>query len=284
MKRIVLDVIIMTLGGLFFALGINYFILPNHLSEGGIIGITIILHYVLEWDPGIVNFILNVILIGVGYKYFDKKAMIYTIYSVSVSSLLISLTSGIDHTLTDDALLAAIFAGLLIGIGLGLVFYVGGTSGGTTVLAGIAKQLWGWSVGKALLIMDLVIIAGAVFVIGIEKAMLTLITVFIVAKVIDFIVEGLNERVAVFIISNAADEILKEVLVGMSRGVTVLDGKGGYTGTDKQVLYLVISKQEIVKLRHIMEEIDEHAYVTIHNVHELLKRGYRAEKLRKEMR
>lgn len=278
MKKTIKDIIYITVGGLVFAVGINYFTLPNLLSEGGVIGLTIIAHYLFEWSPGIINFMLNMLLFLLGYKLFDKRTIFYTLYSIISCSAFLYFTEDVGKVLTDDTLLAAIFAGLLVGIGLGMIFRAGGTNGGTTVLARMANQFLGWSIGKSMLIIDIVVVAGSIFIIGLEKSMFTLLTVYIGAKAIDFIVEGVDERVAVLIMSNSSDQILNVVTDKMLRGITILEGRGGYTGENKEVLYIVISKQEIIRLKHIIHEIDSHAYVTMHNVHELIGRGYKASK------
>ncbi|MUV37631.1 UPF0750 membrane protein YdeO [Lentibacillus sp. JNUCC-1] len=281
---VIKEILLILIGGLLFALGVNYFVIPNQLSEGGIIGITVVAYYLFAWSPGAVNFILNMVLLAIGYKYFDRRAMVYTIISIASTSLLLHFTEGVETTLTDDTLLAAIFAGLLVGAGLGVIFRAGGTNGGTTVLARMANQLWGWSIGKGILLIDLAVVASSSFIIGIEKAMFTLISVYIGSKAIDFIVEGLSEQMSVLIISNYPDQVLEQVTENMSRGVTVLEGRGGYTRLNKEVLYLVISKQEIVKLKNVVGEIDEHAYVTVHSVHEIVGKGYRAEKAKRRLR
>lgn len=276
MKKTLKDLLYILLGALIFAVGVNYFTIPNHLSEGGILGITIITHYLFEWSPGVVNFVLNVALLAVGYKYFEKRTFIYTLVSIAACSVFLFLTEDFGHQVTKDTFLAAIFAGLLVGVGLGLIFRTGGTSGGSTILARLTNQLLGWSMGKGMLVFDILVVAGSIFIIGLEKAMYTLLIVFIGAKAIDFIVEGLDEKVAVMIISNAPEQVLASITSRMSRGLTVLDGRGGYTGQNREVLYIVINKQEIVQLKSIINEIDDGAYVTVHNVHEMIGHGYKA--------
>ncbi|MEH7108689.1 MULTISPECIES: YitT family protein [Bacillaceae] len=276
MKKFVKDLIFILIGSFIFAVGVNYFTIPNRLSEGGILGITIITYYLFHWSPGVVNFVFNIVLLTVGYKFFEKRTFVYTLLSIGASSLFLFLTEDFGKRLTGDTLLASVFAGFLVGIGLGLIFRSGGTSGGSTILARIANQFLGWSMGKAMLVMDVLVVAGSIFVIGLEKAMYTLLVVYIGAKAIDFIVEGLDERVAVLIISNSPEKVLESITNKMSRGLTILDGRGGYTGQNKEVLYIVINKQEIVQLKNIIHQIDEHAYVTIHYVHEMLGKGYKA--------
>ncbi|MCM3567361.1 YitT family protein [Neobacillus mesonae] len=276
MKRLLKDMLLIFTGSLIFALGVNYFTIPNTLSEGGILGITIVTYYLFHWSPGLVNFILNAVLIGVGYKFFEKRTFIYTLISVAACSFFLFLTEDVGKQITEDTLLASVFAGLLAGVGLGLIFRSGGTSGGSSILAQLANQYFGLSIAKAMLMIDVAVVAGSVFVIGLEKAMYTLLVVYIGSKAIDFIVEGLDERVAVLIISNNPEQVLNAITKKMSRGLTVLDGHGGYTGHDKKVLYIVINKQEVVQLKRIIRDADDHAYVTVHNVHEMIGKGYKA--------
>lgn len=270
------EITLITIGSLLFAIGINYFAIPNRLSEGGIIGLTVVTYYLFDWSPGIVNFGLNAILLAVGYKFFDKKTMVYTIIGIVETSLFLYVTEHIEYQVNSDTLLAALFAGVFVGIGLGCMFKAGGTSGGSAILARLANQYLGWSVGKGVLIIDIVVIAGSVFIIGQEKAMYTLVAVFVGAKVIDFIVEGMDTKTAVTIISNQPDLIRETITKNMTRGVTVLEGRGGYTGKNKEVLYIVINKQELVKLKQVISRVDEGAFVVIHDVRDVLGGGFKA--------
>ncbi|WP_269411673.1 YitT family protein [Lentibacillus daqui] len=275
LNRTTKDILLIIVGSLIFALGVNYFAIPNHLSEGGVIGVTIVTHYLFDWSPGIVNFILNIALVAVGYRFFSKRIIWYTILGIILSSVFLYVTDDFGKEISHDTLLAALFAGLTIGLGLGLIFRSGGTSGGSAILARLANELLGWSIGKGMLVIDILVIVGSAFIIGQEKAMYTFVSVYVGAKVIDLVVEGANERTAVLIISRQPDEVLNQVTNNMARGITVLDGKGGYTGAEKEVLYLVINKQEIVHLKKIIEDIDPDAYVTVHGVQEVFRKGYK---------
>ncbi|WP_252650544.1 YitT family protein [Bacillus pacificus] len=270
------EITLITIGSLLFAIGINYFAIPNRLSEGGIIGLTVVTYYLFDWSPGIVNFAINAILLAVGYKFFDKKTMVYTILGIVETSLFLYVTEHIEYHVNSDTLLAALFAGVFVGIGLGCMFKAGGTSGGSAILARLANQYLGWSVGKGVLIIDIVVIAGSVFIIGQEKAMYTLVAVFIGAKVIDFIVERMDTKTAVTIISNQPELIREAITKNMTRGVTVLEGRGGYTGKNKEVLYVVINKQELVKLKQVISRVDDDAFVVIHDVRDVLGGGFKA--------
>lgn len=276
MKKTMVDLLLIIAGGIIFAIAVNFYMIPNMLSEGGVIGITVVIHYLFGWSTGLVNFVLNVMLVAVGYRFFEKRSFYYTIFSIITSSIFLSVTEQYGRMLTEDTLLSAIFAGLLVGIGLGLIFRSGGSSGGSTVLARIANEYLGVSVGNAMLVIDIIVVSGSLFVIGIDKGMYTLISVYIGAKVIDFFTEGIDERVAVFIMSSRSEEIAETIIHKMSRGFTVLDGYGGYTGDNKKVLYLVINRQELAKLKKRIQEIDSTAYVTVHHVQEVIRKGFKA--------
>jgi uncharacterized membrane-anchored protein YitT (DUF2179 family) len=278
MRKTVQDCLLIVLGSFIISIGVNYFTIPNLLSEGGIIGLTVIAHYLFHWSPGIVNFVLNSVLVLAGMKFLEKRTIIYTVFSIFSCSAFLYITEQTGKRLTEDTLLAAIFAGLLVGCGLGIIFRAGGTSGGTTILARIANHYLGWSMGKGILVIDIIVVTGSVFVIGLGKAMYTLIAVYLGAKAIDYLVDGLEEKVAVLIISTLSDLVLKAITNKMARGITVLEGRGGYTGDNKEVLYIVINRQEIARLKNIINEIDESAYVTVHYVQEMAGKGFKKSK------
>lgn len=262
------------LGAFIFAAGINYLAIPNQLSEGGVIGITIVTYYYLGWSPGIVNLLINIVLIAVGYRYLDKRSIYYTLLGIFFCSLFLYLTENKLPSITHNTLLAAIFAGLLVGIGIGLVFLAGGTTGGSAIVARLCQKFFGWSLGSAMLIFDIAVIGISSTIIGIEKTMYTFIAVYIGARVVDYIVDGFNTKRAVTIISAQTEAIAGRITWDMQRGATVLHGHGAYTGSPKHVLYVIINKQELMRLKEIVQAEDKHAFVVIHEVHEVLGRGF----------
>ncbi|MEK3978137.1 YitT family protein [Psychrobacillus sp. FSL K6-2836] len=268
------EILLIIIGSLLFAVGINFFAIPYRLSEGGVIGVTVITYYLFEWSPGVVNLIINAILLVIGYKFFDRKTMIYTVLGIIFSSFFLFITEDVGHQLNGDTLLAALFSGVFVGLGLGMMFRAGGTSGGSAIIARLANQYLGWSLGKGVLIIDIVVIAGSVFIIGQEKAMYTLVAVFLGSKVIDYVIEGLNNRTAVTIISDHSDAIRQFIVANMSRGVTILEGRGGYSQNQKEVLYIVINQQELMQLKQTVSSVDEQAFVVVHEVRDVLGSGF----------
>ncbi|QFF98456.1 YitT family protein [Psychrobacillus glaciei] len=268
------EIFLIIIGSLLFAIGINYFAIPYRLSEGGVIGVTVITYYLFQWSPGVVNLVINAILLTIGYKFFDKKTMIYTVIGIISSSFFLFITEDVGHRLNGDTLLAALFSGVFVGLGLGLMFRAGGTSGGSAIIARLANQYLGWSLGKGVLVIDIIVIGGSVFIIGQEKAMYTLVAVFLGSKVIDYVIEGLNSRTAVTIISEHSESIRQFILENMTRGVTILEGRGGYSQDQKEVLYIVINQQELVQLKQTIKSVDEQAFVVVHDVRDVLGSGF----------
>lgn len=273
MKKRALDMVMLLVGAFIFALAVNLFVIPNEFGEGGVTGISIILYYTLKWSPALVSIILNGILLLIGYKLLDKKTTIYTIIAVAFNSLFLHLTENWRIT-SDEPVINAIFAGLLAGVGIGLIIRVGGTTAGTTILARLANKYWDWNISYALLFFDLIVAGLSVFVIGIEKVMFTVVILYIGTKAMEFIIEGLNPKKAVTIISPHHDQIAIRVTEIMDRGVTVLRGYGYYTGQTKDVLYIVISKQEVSMLKKIVRAEDKDAFVTIHDVRDVFGEGF----------
>ncbi|MCA1024783.1 YitT family protein [Cytobacillus sp. FSL W7-1323] len=273
MKKYIWDSIVIVFGAFLFALAINLFVIPSELSEGGVTGLTIIFYYLFEWSPGLVSFILNAILLIAGYKFLTKQTVIYTIIAVISLSLSLHLTEGwrID---SNEILVNAIFGGIFSGVGIGLIIRVGGTTAGTTILAKMTNKFLGWSISYSLLFFDILVVLSSYFIIGAEKVMITLIMLYVGTKVMELIIEGLNPKKAVTIISKESDTIAQQINQKLDRGVTVMNGRGYYTKQAKEVLYIVISKQEIMKLKKIVLATDHTAFVAIHDVRDVFGEGF----------
>ncbi|MGC4379474.1 YitT family protein [Fictibacillus sp. Mic-4] len=273
MKKRVIDMLMITAGSFIFALAVNLFVIPNEFGEGGVTGITIILFYLFKWSPGLVNLMINAFLLIIGYKFLNKTTTIYTIIAVALNSLFLHLTED-WRILSDEIMVNAIFGGVFAGVGIGLILRVGGTTAGTTILARITHKYLGWSISYGLLFFDMIVAFSSYFIIGAEKLMLTIIMLYIGTKVMEFIIEGFNPKKAVTIISKEPDQIAQQVNVLMDRGVTVLSGHGYYTKTQKDILYIVISKQEVIKLKKIVKAVDVNAFIAIHDVRDVFGEGF----------
>ncbi|KXH86957.1 YitT family protein [Sporosarcina sp. HYO08] len=273
MKRRVVDFLFLLVGSFIFALAINLFVIPNELGEGGVTGLTIIAYYLYEWSPGLVNLVLNGILLIVGYNFLSKNTTVYTIIAVLFNSLFLHFTK--DWSVSSNEIVVnTIFGGVFIGVGIGLIIRVGGTTAGSAILASIANKYFGWSISYALLFFDLIVVFFSYFIIGAEKLMLTIIMLYIATKVMEFLIEGLNSRKAVTIISSNADQIAMQVNEVMGRGVTVYSGHGYFTKEKKDILYIIISNREVVRLKQIVKDADAGAFVAIHDVRDVFGEGF----------
>ncbi len=267
------DIMIMLFGSFLFALAINLFVIPNDLGEGGVTGVTIILYYTLGWSPSIVSFIINGFLIIVGYRFLSKRTTIYTIIAVTFISVFLHLTESWSVQ-SDEIIINAIFGGVFVGVGIGLIIRVGGTTAGTTILARMTNKYLGWNMSYGLLFFDLIVVFSSYFIIGAEALMLTIMMLYIGTKVMEFVIEGINTQKAVTIISKKPNEIADQVSNKMNRGVTVLAGHGYYTKEQKEVLYIIISRQEVIKLKNIVKKVDPNAFIAIHDVRDVFGEGF----------
>ncbi|MCB5236669.1 YitT family protein [Niallia circulans] len=273
MKKYGKDILVIIFGSFLFALAVNLFVIPNDLGEGGVTGVAIIAYYLFKWSPGIVNFTLNSILLIIGYKFLSKQMIVYTIIAVFFNSLFLHLTE--SWTIYSDELFVnVIFGGVFAGVGIGLIIRVGGTTAGSTILAKLTNKYLGWSISYGLLFFDLLVVFASFFLIKAEGVMLTIIMLYIGTKVMEFVIEGVNPKKAVTIISSHPTEIADQVNEQLNRGVTVLSGHGYYTKDEKEILYIIINKQEVVKLKKIVKQTDENAFITIHDVRDVFGEGF----------
>ncbi|QPA24013.1 YitT family protein [Mammaliicoccus fleurettii] len=276
MSRTIRDLILVVLGAFIFSAGVNAFIITADLGEGGVTGLAIILYYAFHLSPAITNFVVNAILIGVGYKYLSKRSMYLTILATVLISIFLSLTES-WHVKTDDVIINAIFGGFSVGLGIGIIVLAGGTTAGTTILARIANKYLDVSTPNALLFFDLIVVLISLTVIPLDRALLTIISLYIGTKVMDFVIEGLNPKKAVTIISKEPDRIAKMIDEDIGRGITILNGRGYFSKKETDVLYAVISKTQLSRTKRMIRKIDENAFVVVHDVRDVYGNGFLVE-------
>jgi len=269
-------------GTAIYAFGLLYFVIPNQLMEGGLTGIALILNYAFNVKPSLSTLLLNIPLFFVGLKILGKRSMAYTILGVLSLSFflwLIELLIGngvIDPLKAEhDIILAALYAGVTLGAGLGIVFRFGGTTGGVDIIARILNRNFGWSMGQIILLLDVVIIGSALLFIPKEKILYTFVTVFIASKLIDFIQEGAYAAKAFTIISDEAPAIADIITKEMERGVTLIPAIGAYSKQAKHMAYCVISRSEMRTLQGIIRSVDPRAFIIINDVHDVHGEGFK---------
>lgn len=271
------NIIFIILGSAIFSFGLVHFNIQNELGEGGFTGITLLLLYLFDLDPGVMNIVLNIPILLIGWTSLGKQTFYYTLLGIVSVSVFIWVAQSymIVIDLSADLTLASLFAGVFIGVGLGIIFRYGGTTGGVDIIARLINKHLGWSMGRAMFLFDTVVIfTSIVTYLNPVRGMYTLVAVFISARVIDFIQEGAYAARGVTIISNHSEQIAGKILVEMDRGVTTLEGRGTFTGEKRDVLYCIIGRLEIVRMKQIIETIDPHAFVAVSHVHDVIGEGF----------
>jgi uncharacterized membrane-anchored protein YitT (DUF2179 family) len=258
-------ILLMILGAILASIGLEIFLIPNDIIDGGIVGISIMASHFTSIPLGVFTFLLNIPFFIIGYKQIGKTFTLSTLFSVTCLSLGVSFLHPIQGV-TQDPLLAAVFGGIILGIGVGLIIRNGGSLDGTEIVAIILDKRVSFSIGEIVMFFNLFILGSAGFIFGWDRAMYSLIAYFIAFKVIDVIVEGLDESKAVMIISDQHKDICSAITDRLGRGVTLLDGSGAYEGVSTSVLYTVVSRLEVSKIKSIVHGFDENALVTIGSV------------------
>lgn len=273
MHNNVKNILLVILGAFIFSAGVNAFIISGNLGEGGVTGIAIVLYYAFHISPALTNFVANAILIIVGYKFLSKKSTILTIIATVLISVFLSLTAS-WHVETGNVIINAIFGGTSVGLGIGIIVLAGGTTAGTTILARIANKYLDVSTAYALLFFDLIVVAISLTVLPLSKALVTVISLYIGTKVMDYVIEGLNTKKAMTIISSKPKEVAKAIDEQVGRGLTILDGHGYYSREEKDVLYVVVAKTQVTRAKRIIKKIDKNAFLVIHDVRDVYGNGF----------
>lgn len=275
--RYLLEYIGISIGTLIMAIAINLFLGPNTIAPGGVTGLGIVIQKLTNglikvWAT---NLIINIPLFIGGVLTLGKSFGAKTLYATVVLSFFIWLVP--QTYVTQDLLLSAVFGGVLLGIGLGIVFKFGGTTGGTDLAGAILNRFFPvFSTANFMMAIDFIIVAASGAASGkLEYPLYSVISLYISVRVIDLVLEGLGYAKALTIISDKPNEIGNEILKRLDRGVTVLKGKGFYTGNDKDVLLCVVNRSQFTKLKEIIHNIDSKAFIMVTEVNEVLGEGFK---------
>jgi uncharacterized membrane-anchored protein YitT (DUF2179 family) len=267
--------IFLFLGAALVSVGLEIFLIPNNIIDGGIVGISIISSYLSKVPIGIFLFLFNLPFLFIGYKQIGKTFALSTLFAVVVMSIGTTLLHPVAP-LTNEPLLAAVFGGIILGIGVGIVIRFGGSLDGTEIIAILFNKRIPFSVGEVVMFFNLFILSSAGFIFGWDRAMYSLIAYFIAFKMIDVTIEGFDESKSVWIISDSYRDIGDALMDRLGRGVTYLEGEGAFTGNNKKVIFCVITRLEEAKLKSIVQELDPVAFLAIGNIHDV--RGGRFKK------
>lgn len=260
--------IFLILGAGLVSVGLEIFLVPNKIIDGGIVGISIITSHLIGAPLGIFLFLFNLPFLFVGYKQIGKTFALSTLFGVAIMSVGTYLLHPVKP-ITIDPLLAAVFGGIILGVGVGMVIRSGGSLDGTEIVAILVTKRSPFSVGEIVMFFNIFILGSAGFVFGLDHAMYSLIAYFIAFKMIDVTIEGFNESKAVWVISDNHQAIGDAILSRLGRGVTYMHGEGAFTGGSKKVIFCVITRIEEAKLKTIVEEVDTNAFLAVGNIHDV---------------
>ena len=271
--KILKECFIVSIACIIMAFNTNYFYLGNKLAQGGVSGLSLIIHYITEIDISYIYLALNIPLIIVAYIFIGKDFVFKTLFATIILTIFLKVF-GTFRGPIDDILMASIFGGGINGIAIGIIFYAGGSSGGTDIIAKIINQHYGVAIGKVLLTIDFIILSMVAFIFGKVIFMYTLISLLVSAKMIDIIQEGIYSAKGVTIITNKEEELRKRIMEDTGRGITLINAKGAYTQKEIGMLYCVVGKYQLMKVKSIVKEIDPMAFMIVSQVHEVIGKGF----------
>ncbi len=270
--------IMLTIGLAIGTLGWTAFLIPAKIVGGGLTGIATIIYFIAGWDVGLTSLIINIGLIVLAIRILGASFGIKTIYCVLVFSGLLSILQPMFvEPIVSEVMMNAIIGGMLGGLGAGIVFVNGGSTGGIDIVAMIINKYKNVSLGRLLLGMDVIIISSSFFLVqssSIETVVYGFMTMAILAYTVDMVISGNKQTVQFFIISSKPDEIRKSVIFEAERGLTVLHGKGGYSGEDRQVLMVIARKSETQEIFKVIKQIDPDAFITVGTVMGVYGQGF----------
>ncbi|OLN22069.1 hypothetical protein BTO30_11610 [Domibacillus antri] len=275
LKRVLKRIVFIFIGAVLMAVGLEIFLVPNLIMDGGIVGISIILSNLTGVKLGLFLFLLNIPFFFLGYKQIGKTFAFSTVFGIAILSIASTLLHPVS-AFTDDIILAAVFGGIALGAGVGIVIRYGGSLDGTEILAILMNKKLPFSVGEIVMFFNVFIFTWGGFVFGWDRAMYSVLAYFIAFKTIDVVIQGLDESKSAWIISDQYQAIGEAIIARLGRGVTYLNGKGAYTGDDKKVIFCVINRLEEAKLKSIVEDLDEGAFLAVADIAEV--RGGRFKK------
>jgi len=266
-KRFIKKIILLSFGVILVAVALELFLIPNKIIDGGIVGISIISSYLSKLPLGLFIFVLNIPFLIFGYKRLGKNFILTSFYCITLLSILVNFIHG-KPSVTGDLLLACVFGGIILGVGLGLILRNNGSLDGTEVMAVVLNKKTCFSVGEIIMFFNLFILGSAGFVFGWDRAMYSLLAYFIIFKTVDVVIEGLDESKSIIIISDKYEEIAQGIMSKFEIGVTYIEGQGAYSGEQKRIIFCVITRLELTNLKSYVLDLDPSAFIAVENVHE----------------
>ena len=272
--------LMIALGCLIGSLGFNLFLIPSHLLSGGLSGIAIILYYMTDWPIGVQLLVYNLPILYLAYRFFGKLYAVDTIVGTVMFSAAIDFTSfAVQYELVHDVMLNAIFGGVMAGIGFGIVFKADANTGGLDVLGAIVKKYYSIDIGTVVFVLNMVVIALSACMFSLEAALFTLVSIYVTAELTNRVAAGFNREKYIIIVSGKSEQIGEAVMERMQRGVTYLNGRGGFLRERKDILFIVVSLTQVSRVKAIVDEYDTEAFMIVSDTSEVMGRGFTREKV-----
>lgn len=256
-----------TLGAMIAAFALECFLIPNKIIDGGVIGVSMMVSYLTKWNLGLIIVIINLPFIYLALQKMGKMFVLNVFYGVLMLAIFVNVFS--PYKVTEVPLLATVFGGIILGTGVGIILRNDGALDGTEILSIRLAKKFGFSVGEIIMFFNVFIYTAAGFLYGWDSAMYSILTYFIAYRVIDIVLEGLNSSKSALIISKYSKEIGNAIIKELDISVTYQKGKGGYSGQEKTIIYCVINRLEVAKMKKLIREIDPEAFLVIQDVHEV---------------
>lgn len=269
--------LIIVVGSLIFAAAFQFFLFPNSIVSGGVTGIAQIINRLTGLPVGVLSIIMNVPLFIIAWRHFGLDFIVSSFVAMTLFSVFVDVFAVLDIAVTDDAMLATIIGGVIKGIGLGMIYYVGSTTGGIDIVVRLARRRYPHiNFGTLMLIMDAVIVAAYAIIFRIyDSAMYSLICMFVMSKVVDLVLYGLDNSSICYIISEHSEDIVKEITFGeLHRGVTLLSGEGAYTHEKRPVVMCVIKRPQIAAIRRLVRKLDPNAFLIVTDAKNVFGKGF----------
>ena len=275
-KDYVWQYVLIIIGSALFAAGFQFFLYPNSIIVGGVSGIAMIINYLTDLPVGVMNIVLNIPLFIIAWRQFGTKFVIGLFVGMMLSSVFVDLFALVSYSPTDDMLLACIIGGAIKGLGMGIIYYAGATTGGTDIIAKFVRLKYPYiNFGTLILITDaIIILAFAIIFHKVEGAMYAVIAMFVVSRVIDLVLYGVDNSNVCYIISEKSEQLVNDITDSLHRGVTILDGEGAYSHQNKQVLLCVVKRTQVSDIRKIIKSVDENAFFIITDAKNVFGKGF----------
>ena len=275
-KTFYIDVIVIILGCFIYSLGVNLFLTNAKLVSGGVTGIALIFQYISDIPSGITVFLLNIPLFFISYKFLSKRFTLYTAIGMVSISLSLLLTKPLASLVqVNDMLLYCIYGGVLCGIGMGLVFYRNGSTGGIDIITMVIRKKYSnFEIGKLNFGFNLIIVAIAALIFGLPQALYTLISMFIQGTLLDKVLNGFTSKKLLLVLTEKEDEIINYVINDLHRGITSIMAEGEYTHSKKKMLFVAITSSQFISLKNKILRIDPKAFITIIDASEVKGKGF----------